>query len=59
MFLYPLLAHIIFNDNSLHVGLFLGTAIHETAQVAGSGIIYSEQFQKSIGFRYIYSHQIG
>ena len=45
MFLYPLLAHIIFNDNSLHVGLFLGTAIHETAQVAGSGIIYSEQFQ--------------
>lgn len=45
MFLYPLLAHIIFNDNSLYVGLFLGTSIHETAQVAGSGIIYSEQFQ--------------
>ena len=45
MFLYPLLAHIIFNDNSLDVGLFLGTSIHETAQVAGSGIIYSEQFQ--------------
>ena len=45
MFLYPLLAHIIFNDNSLYVGLFLGTSIHETAQVAGSGIIYSKQFQ--------------
>ena len=45
MFLYPLLAHIMFNDNSLYVGLFLGTSIHETAQVAGSGIIYSKQFQ--------------
>ena len=44
MFLYPLLAFIVFNDNSLAVGLFLGTSIHETAQVAGSGMIYAEQY---------------
>ena len=45
MFLYPLVAYTLFNDNSLYVGLFLGTSIHETAQVAGSGMIYSEQYQ--------------
>ena len=44
MFLYPLLGFIVFNDNSLAVGLFLGTSIHETAQVAGSGMIYAEQY---------------
>ena len=45
MFLYPLLAFIVFYDNSLAVGLFLGTSIHETAQVAGSGMIYAEQYE--------------
>ena len=45
MFLYPMVAYTVFNDNSLSVGLFLGTSIHETAQVAGSGMIYSEQYQ--------------
>ena len=45
MFLYPLLGFIVFNDNSLAVGLFLGTSIHETAQVAGSGMIYAEQYE--------------
>ena len=45
MFLYPMVAYMVFNDNSLSVGLFLGTSIHETAQVAGSGMIYSEQYQ--------------
>ena len=45
MFLYPLLAYMVFDDNSLAVGLFLGTSIHETAQVAGSGMIYAEQYE--------------
>jgi len=44
MFLYPLLGFLVFYDNSLAVGLFLGTSIHETAQVAGSGMIYAEQY---------------
>ncbi len=45
MFLYPLFAHTVFHNNSLAVGLFLGTSIHETAQVAGSGMIYAEQYE--------------
>ena len=44
MFLYPFLAHFLFDGNELSVGLFLGTSIHETAQVAGAGLIYSEQY---------------
>ena len=45
MFFYPLISNSIFLNNSLSVGLFLGSAIHETAQVAGSAIIYSTQYQ--------------
>ena len=48
MFLYPFLAHYLFDGNELSVGLFLGTSIHETAQVAGAGLIYSEQFNSPI-----------
>lgn len=44
MFLYPYLAQVLFADNPTYAGLFLGTAIHETAQVAGSGLIYAELF---------------
>jgi uncharacterized integral membrane protein (TIGR00698 family) len=44
MFFYPFLANFIFNGNEYAVGLFLGTSIHETAQVAGAGLIYAEQF---------------
>lgn len=44
MFLYPYLAHVLFAQNPTSAGLFLGTAIHETAQVAGSGLIYSQLY---------------
>ena len=44
MFFYPFLANYIFQGNEYAAGLFLGTAIHETAQVAGAGLIYAEQF---------------
>jgi uncharacterized integral membrane protein (TIGR00698 family) len=44
MFFYPFLANLLFNGNEYAVGLFLGTSIHETAQVAGAGLIYAEQF---------------
>ena len=47
MFLYPILAYTVFDNDSLAVGLFLGTSIHETAQVAGSGMIYAEQYDNS------------
>jgi uncharacterized integral membrane protein (TIGR00698 family) len=42
--LYPYLANVIFAGDPLRAGLFLGTAIHETAQVAGAGMVYSEVF---------------
>lgn len=44
MFLYPYLAHTLFPHEMTDAGLFLGTAIHETAQVAGSGLIYADLF---------------
>ena len=43
MFIYPIVANLVFS-NDLSVGLFLGSSIHETAQVAGSGLIYAEQY---------------
>ncbi len=48
MFIYPFLANYLFNGNELSVGLFLGTSIHETAQVAGAGLIYSEQYSSPL-----------
>ena len=44
MLVYPYFANIYFDGNSLYVGLFLGTAIHETSQVAAAGMIYDQQF---------------
>ncbi len=44
MLLYPYFSNFYFNGNSLFVGLFLGTAIHETSQVAAAGLIYDQQF---------------
>ncbi len=42
--LYPYFANFYFEGNSLFAGLFLGTAIHETSQVAAAGLIYDQQF---------------
>lgn len=44
MFLYPYLANALFPTDSLSAGIFLGTSIHETAQVAGSGLIYGQLY---------------
>ncbi len=44
MLLYPYFANYYFEGNSLFAGLFLGTAIHETSQVAAAGLIYDQQF---------------
>jgi uncharacterized integral membrane protein (TIGR00698 family) len=41
---YPFLAHALFGADSTGAGLFLGASIHDTAQVAGSGLIYAELF---------------
>jgi uncharacterized integral membrane protein (TIGR00698 family) len=44
MLIYPYFANIYFNGQPLFVGLFLGTSIHETSQVAAAGLIYDQQF---------------
>lgn len=41
---YPFLAHWLFGGDVVMAGLFTGTAIHETAQVAASGLIYNQTF---------------
>ncbi len=43
LFTYPLIAHWMFHD-AKQVGLFLGTSIHDTSQVAGAGLAYAQQF---------------
>lgn len=44
MLAYPFLAHWMFDGDVFRVGLFLGTSVHETAQVAGAGLVYQEYF---------------
>ncbi len=48
MLLYPLLGNLIFGGDVTQVGLFLGTSIHETAQVAGAGLIYAQSFNVTV-----------
>jgi uncharacterized integral membrane protein (TIGR00698 family) len=49
MMVYPHAANMIFGGNPVQVGLFLGTAIHETAQVAGAGLVYADLFSAPRG----------
>ena len=44
LFCYPLLAHTLFRGDARMAGLFLGTSIHDTAQVAGAGLMYPQQY---------------
>ncbi|MDX1673168.1 MAG: putative sulfate exporter family transporter [Longimicrobiales bacterium] len=43
LFSYPFLAHVLFDD-ATRAGLFLGTSIHDTSQVVGAALAYSQQF---------------
>jgi uncharacterized integral membrane protein (TIGR00698 family) len=44
LFAYPFIAHELFPADPHLAGLFLGTAIHDTAQVAGAGLVYQDRF---------------
>lgn len=44
MVVYPFLGNLVFGGDVINIGLFLGTSIHETAQVAGAGLIYDQSF---------------
>ena len=46
MLTYPFIAHWVFSGDGFKSGLFLGTSVHETAQVAGAGLVY-QQFYNS------------
>jgi uncharacterized integral membrane protein (TIGR00698 family) len=43
MLAYPWVAGHFFAASPLHAGIFLGTAIHDTSQVMGAALIYSQQ----------------
>ena len=45
MLCYPWLAGHFFSSSPLHAGIFLGTAIHDTSQVIGAALMYSQQAQ--------------
>ncbi|RNF39464.1 YeiH family protein [Planococcus salinus] len=44
MLFYPYLAHAFFATEPIKAGLFLGTAIHDTAQVTGAALIYAQMY---------------
>jgi uncharacterized integral membrane protein (TIGR00698 family) len=41
---YPYAAHVLFGGDAVKAGLFLGTAIHDTSQVTGAALIFSDIF---------------
>ncbi len=42
MFLYPYVSHLTLSMSHVESGIFMGTSIHETAQVAGAGLMYDQ-----------------
>ncbi|HKC17700.1 MAG TPA: putative sulfate exporter family transporter [Steroidobacteraceae bacterium] len=44
MLLYPWLAHASFAADPIAAGVFLGTSIHDTSQVMGAALLYSQTF---------------
>lgn len=45
LFFYPFLAYGAFAGDPHLAGIFLGTAIHDTSQVSGAGLMYQQQFE--------------
>lgn len=45
MLLHPWLAHLIFAEDARSAGIFLGTAIHDTSQVAGAALTFAGRYQ--------------
>jgi uncharacterized integral membrane protein (TIGR00698 family) len=44
MLTYPFLAHWLFSGDAFRSGLFLGSAVHDTSQVAGAGMVYQDYY---------------
>jgi len=47
MLTYPWLAAAVLHERTLPVGIFLGSAIHDTSQVVGASLIYAQQSASS------------
>ncbi len=47
MFLYPYLEPLVLHTSE-QIGLFLGTAVHETSQVVGAALTYKEVFHDEV-----------
>ena len=45
MLAYPFVAHWLFDGDPFRAGLFLGSAVHDTSQVAGAGMVYQDYYQ--------------
>jgi uncharacterized integral membrane protein (TIGR00698 family) len=50
MLVYPYLAHSILNTSET-IGLFLGTAIHDTSQVVGAALTYKQVYADDVVLR--------
>ncbi|MCI2430131.1 putative sulfate exporter family transporter [Candidatus Acetothermia bacterium] len=50
MFLYPYVAPLLL-QTSEQIGLFLGTAVHETSQVVGAALTYKEVFGDDVALK--------
>lgn len=50
MFLYPYLAPLLLHTSE-QIGLFLGTAVHETSQVVGAALTYKEVFGDDVALK--------
>jgi len=48
MLVYPFAGHWIFGGDAFSAGLFLGTSVHETAQVAGAGLVYQQYYGDAV-----------
>lgn len=44
MLVYPFAAHWMFAGDAFASGLFIGTAVHDTSQVAGAGLVYQQYY---------------
>jgi uncharacterized integral membrane protein (TIGR00698 family) len=44
MLAYPFVAHWLFAGDAFRAGLFLGSSVHDTSQVAGAGMVYQDYY---------------
>ena len=51
LFTYPWIAHHLFGASPMIAGIFLGTSIHDTSQVAGASLMYSEAFNAPLALQ--------